>query len=167
MRFVRQPTEYSCGPIAIINALKWAGEHCTLRQHHALITLLCKATYSLGTDEFRFESGLRSAAKGLLRIRKRKQPTFASILGHIRQPDRAVILLYWYPEAGYDKRTHEPVTGHYTLVFSNHEDSSMVCINDSEYETITKISVDELKKRIRFLKGREPDGPRAWYIQRA
>lgn len=42
VRFIKQRDLYSCGAIAAMNALKWAGRHVTYRKHFRKIKLLCK-----------------------------------------------------------------------------------------------------------------------------
>lgn len=169
MRFVRQPDRYSCGPIAILNACKWAGLSYTIKTHHQYLTRLCESTYDWGTDEPQFDRGLRLMSLGALKIRKRLKPTYGMLTEHLQKPDSAFIFLYWrkahYLERNYDLPKEEDVVGHYTLVLPN-DDRSVMFVNDKRNETTSRVSFHELKKRIKFMSNQKIDAPRAWLLQR-
>ena len=158
MRFCRQPSWYSCGPTAIINAAKWSGMRCQLRVYHTAIARLCKSDYALGTNEVPFEKTLRLFLSGRVRIKKRRDPSFASVVGHLRQDGTACVLLYW------KKMPKGDVAGHYILLIPNDDDSA-IAVNDSLKTTTVVVSNDELKRRLMFMRG-ERDGPKVWFLRR-
>lgn len=49
MRYCVQRNEFSCGPILIINALKWAGEKITYRKDYKELCELLKCSREIGT----------------------------------------------------------------------------------------------------------------------
>lgn len=43
IRYVRQRNQYSCGPVAVLNAMKWAGMPVTAKDHLKWVSEECKA----------------------------------------------------------------------------------------------------------------------------
>lgn len=41
-RYAKQPNGYGCGPTALLNVLKWAGQRVTLKAHYRFLETLCK-----------------------------------------------------------------------------------------------------------------------------
>ena len=66
IRYMRQPTKYTCGPIAILNARKWAGQHATLKDLKRLDHLY-RVTHNKGMSivdlevALEFECGIKSS----------------------------------------------------------------------------------------------------------
>lgn len=158
MRFCRQPAWYSCGPTAIINAAKWAGLRCQVRVYHSAIAKLCKSDYTFGTDKGPFEKTLRLFLRDRACVRARCNPTFASIVGHTRKCDGAVVLFYW-------RKSHDySIAGHYVLVLP-YDDENVLFINDVKNVTTTVVTHEELKQKLSLLR-KKKDGPKAWFLRK-
>lgn len=162
IKFVRQPAKYSCGPTAIINVGKWGGLRIPLKKYHTLIARLCNASYEMGTDEFELDRIMKMMVSNAVASRMRRCASFASIVGHLRSANSAVLLLYWR-QLGRDKST---ITGHYTLIIDLGA-GLFASVNDRTDETVTLISRAELKKRVSFMrKSFSGDKTCVWFLRR-
>lgn len=70
MRYLNQTNRHSCGPVAVINALKWAGIKATWEKDGKRITKLCNTTKdgTLGGD---VTVAVRKASKGKIKVTRR------------------------------------------------------------------------------------------------
>ena len=97
-RYVKQRDKYRCGPVAIMNVLKWSGEgepHDYLRDW---ATHVCDCTPPDGTPHKAFEAGLRQASKVYghpFVVRKVMSPTLAEISSHLRGGGALVLNYHW------------------------------------------------------------------------
>lgn len=109
-RYVRQHDLFRCGPIGILNALKWAGVDTTVR----LIPDLCretKCTPSEGTLRTNFARALVERGKKYFATRQDKDPILQSIESSLRA-QKAVLLCFLYDETADDGER----PGHYVLI---------------------------------------------------
>lgn len=166
MRFIKQPYTYSCGPTSIINAAKYFGLKFSVKKHHKLIADLCKSSYKYGTDELPLTSALKTVFSDSIKQKVRKRPSYASVIGHLRQNDCAVIMLYWWKLHDYHvKKNPDAIEGHYVMMYMD-KDKNIVCINDSASDTKRIITVEDLKKRCRFSRSTVSAFPRAWFLRK-
>ena len=120
MRFIRQRDDHSCGPVAIINALKWAGVPVTYRTHFRRIKRLCRTTQDWGTRREDMSKAL--ARYGLaLRYEVRSLVTLQEMEKHLLSGS-ALILEYWFREG-------EKYDGHYVFIYHN-DDHGFMVVND-------------------------------------
>lgn len=162
-RFARQPYKYSCGPTAIINATKWAGYLCSIKEHHTLISRLCESSYEFGTDEAKFEEVLRRFISPEVSIRKRNRPSLRDVIQHLNRPDCAVVLLYWRGGKDYG-RNPRSITGHYVLLVSDNK--GVLCINDEVNVTVMPLGPRELMKKLGFNDSDRETYPQAWLLRK-
>lgn len=162
MRYVRQPDKYSCGPTAIINAVKWAGKKMSLSNHKKLVKE-CHTTYEMGTHEIDFSASLKKNLKKIASIKFRKKALYKDVISHLNN-DSAIILLYWKKMQGYTKK-NQNIEAHYTLVFLN-ENKETVYINDSLELTSMILPKSTLRKRLIFMKNDKVNFPCVWFIKK-
>lgn len=82
MKFYKQRDGYSCGPVAILNALVWGGALVTYSSHFKKISKKCKTTTE-GTDSLDFERALRFYGKNLFTVRRRVNIEVDELIDHI------------------------------------------------------------------------------------
>lgn len=70
MKFLKQRNGYSCGPLAIMNSLIWAGQKITYRAFYDKVFKKCK-TDKDGTHSDDFEKALRCFSKKHFSVRKK------------------------------------------------------------------------------------------------
>ncbi len=111
-RYVRQHDEFRCGPVVILNALKWAGCNVTA----GLIPKLCREVKCTRTGTYKTElaRGLVNRGKRNFSVRQDCRPSLKKIEECLREGG-AVLLSYWYyKEKPLSKRGQ--LQGHYALV---------------------------------------------------
>lgn len=110
-RYVQQRDNFRCGPVAILNALKWSGCRVTSK----LIPSLCKAVSCIdGTYQSNLGRELVKRGKGNFFTREDKQPTLKNIEKNLRNGG-AVLLSYWYRKKKPPSKCGE-LEGHNTLI---------------------------------------------------
>lgn len=153
-RYVKQPNQYSCGPTAILNALKWAGLDVTL-QHHPLLEFSCRAEDS-DDDEFGildhdFDRVLRWAGKNVFTVRRSKTPTLEVIREHLKNGGSVCLGYSWTEELG----------GHYAFIAGLDRGLFMV-INDHIFDKKRRTA----KTIQKWLSNKTSDAPIAWFLTR-
>ena len=110
-RYLNQKDDYSCGPIAIVNAFKWLGYSATTKD---LIVLrkVCELDKDYGVTIEGLNNGLKYMCKKYKhpKIRKTKKVTIKRIEKLISQGKAVLVDLGWMrPELG-------TTAGHYFLI---------------------------------------------------
>lgn len=165
-RYVKQRDEFRCGPIAILNTLKWAGCNVTAK----LIPVLFKEVSCsplFGTAESNITRGLRKLGKGIFFTQTDRRPSLQKIERSLRK-GKAVILGYWYHTDDPEQKNYE--MGHYALIIGVSPSGltfyveNYIDINDNQR---TRISRDRLQDDLRVLKvAVERWYPNAWYLRK-
>lgn len=164
-RYARQRTSYSCGPTALINLGKWLGYRFSIKEHHDQFVGLSQTTPIMGTSITNFDKSVRRLFGRSAVIKKRRLPSYASIIGHLRCKNCAVVLLYWRPDNDYGRNARDAIIGHYTLVVPDESGKGVVCINDSITQTSVIRTKEEIKARLRFIRKNRFEDAFVWFIQ--
>lgn len=90
MKYVAQRNLYSCGPIAIINALKWAGQNVTYKKYYKKLIRKTKCTYS-GTHDLNISVALFDYVNSFNKIEWLVEPTIKDINKHLSSGGAAII----------------------------------------------------------------------------
>lgn len=115
MRYLRQRKSYTCGPIAILNAIRWAGGVARYDMIEDYIER-CRCVPPWGTKHNAFERVLREEGEGLFKVRRVYRPTIPQITAHLLN-DGAVILNYRSGKKGKDRR--KEMRHYYLLIESS------------------------------------------------
>ena len=92
-RYVRQRDKYSCGPIAIINAIKWAGGHATVKKDHKrLVRTTNCSVMPKGVFRSNFDRVLRHEGRWIIKVTRRLRPGIKAIEEHVRKDDCVTIV---------------------------------------------------------------------------
>ena len=156
MRFLRQRDQYSCGPVSVINALKWAGLPLSYRKHYKKIKKKCKTDKGWGT----YTHNITKTLGGFKEIWFETVPliTYRQLKDHLMNGG-AAILEYWYRE---DDGSYD---GHYAFVYMTH-DLEFVVVNDMWTETVKRVEPNYIKEKLRCRKYRSTGSPSAWLIRK-
>jgi len=152
MRYIGQRDTYSCGPIAVLNALKWSGMRVTSRSHMGRVNRLCNSGIA-GILDRDITHALSKYRK--LKFRVRRYITMRQLDAHLRRGGCAII-------------SHEFVidgedAGHYIFIPSKTSEKFLV-INDCFCGTVTHYDRKEMTDLLRY---RGFSGsPCAWLISR-
>jgi hypothetical protein len=68
MTYIVQRDRYRCGPVAIFNALRWAGETVTYEKDIKRLSRLCECRAPRGTTHRPFLKALRKEGRGLFTV---------------------------------------------------------------------------------------------------
>lgn len=168
VRYVRQPTQSSCGPTAIINSIKWVGYRSSLKLHHTFLTKFCNTTREEGTDPSDFGRALKKMLEGSgslkrennysVSIWRRNNPLYKSVIDHISKPDCAAVVLYYW-------KIKEYVEGHYMLITGVSPDG-VVCINDRFDVTVSTMPLKNFSEILATNRDAKKDYPCVWFIRK-
>jgi len=95
VRYIRQKDYTSCGPVALINILKWMGCDVTYDSYIGMARALCK--HEPGADGGTEGKGMESALKKLgIKFTKRKNPSLKQLDAHLDKGG-SIVLDYCVP----------------------------------------------------------------------
>src|SRR5882672_202506 len=85
MNYVLQRDKFRCGPIAILNALRWAGEDVPFREGLKQLSEQCKCAAPKGTTFRPFLKTLRSRGENLFTVEQITKPKLYDFDRHIQE----------------------------------------------------------------------------------
>lgn len=134
-KYVKQYDDYSCGPIAIFNILKW----CDERPQYRLIKQICNPDVHLGTVHANFCKALQHFLPQHVSVRYLIQPDVDVVVQHLMVGGVAIVCEHW---------TADDVEGeHYYCVAASKDTDSFVVINrDNKAKKL--FNYDELKNSL-------------------
>ena len=98
-RYVKQRDHFRCGPIVILNALKWAGVEVSSSEHLDYLTeLTACGPPPRGTWHGTFDPALRAAGKGFYSVRRVHHPPLGRIETHLQDGGAVVFNYFWRKE---------------------------------------------------------------------
>jgi hypothetical protein len=147
VRYLSQPVNTNiCGPVAIINIMKFFGFNATSR-HLSFVKYKCE--YENGVDSSGVTAALRDIDK--LKFFIRNNPTIEAIDGHLDNGG-AVLLITAVKE-------DEEFFGHcWIITEKNTKDYVSHNYNYKSKESLTK---EELEKSLKYI---YDDMPKAWFV---
>ena len=90
-RYVRQNDHFSCGPVAIANAMKWAGLKFSYAKSRERFLKACNCQNPVGTTTRNFERALRELTDGLIEVKRRYGASTEDIKNHIKDGGSVVV----------------------------------------------------------------------------
>ena len=107
-RYTKQRDRYSCGPIAILNSLRWAGIDLSYPEGIKWLTSLSQCKKYYGSPHVFFNPALIEAGKGIYSVKRTNRPTLKEIETHLHNLGAIVLSYSW--------RTEEKDGRHYSLL---------------------------------------------------
>jgi len=161
MRYIRQPDEISCGPVAILNALKWAGLSVTSEHDLPKIRFACKTvnqhdpldTETAGTYDHDFDRTLRYVGAPVFDVKRKNRFSFKSVKEHLLAGG-AVCIGYWWQEG-----TKE---GAHFAIIERIEKGLWVTVNDHSSSSATKRRKEATVRK--WLADRKSGCPSVWFL---
>jgi hypothetical protein len=138
-RYIRQKLAYSCGPIALMNAVKWAGYSLSRREyldHYAHLCKYEKGFYGTGTQWKHMHKAI-VATPELKLITKLENPTLRSLDRFLNKKYSAIV------------RYRHKQGGHY-IFMPKRTTRFYYVVNDDSRFTLAKISRKNFSKKLRF-----------------
>jgi hypothetical protein len=179
-RYVKQRDLYSCGPIAVANALKWAGKDISYKKHHKGFKRLCGAHNIKGVRPRNLEKALKVAGKGLFSITPVCKPKLEEIDKHLSGNGCIVLSYAWTERKVEENVTIVYVNGHYINILDKTSNGILYKVtNDGCYDpvkrefeisskgTITRTELkSKLKRHLFQEKDEYEDYPLSWFLTR-
>lgn len=154
VRYVRQKDYTSCGPIALINILKWIGVNVTYNNFIEMARGLCG--HEPGHEGGTRDHGMMIAFRKLrISYSRRKNPTLAQIDFHLDSGD--IILLDY--TMGMNKRRVSSLEKHFVLIIERTPKMYTV-VNGETKNTVGRQRRSTLEKMLSWDK----DDHYAWFI---
>lgn len=158
---MKQPDSYSCGPTAILNAMKWAGIDAT-GQHLSYIQFSCRTidletpsdSTNHGTLTSDFDRVIRYVGSGVYTVKRKSRPTVSELKRHLQRGE-AIAFAYHWEEAGQK--------GEHFCFISGFSKGLFVCINDHNALDGATICLRRAKTIKKWMK-RFDDCPIAWFL---
>ena len=158
-RYVRQRDQYRCGPIAILNALKWAGARVSSSDYLDYLTELAVCGPSpRGTWHKTFDRALRVAGEDFYSVRRIYYPTLGEIEFHL-QDDGAIVLNYYW------RIDKEDVSSrHFQLLVGMNASGDVLSVNrGGKQPTLQRLTRETFKTDdLRFQ--RVDESYKAWFL---
>ncbi len=161
-RYIKQRDKFRCGPVAVMNALKWAGEDVSYVADRDRLDKLCNCgPPPSGTNHPGFDRALRAAGKGIYSVRKVRYPTLREIEEHLQNGHAVVFNYYWRDEEEGTSARHFEF-----LVGVSPSGKSIYVVNGSNcWTTLHRVTRERFKKEeLRFQRV----DPRytAWFLKK-
>lgn len=162
-RYLKQYDTYSCGPTAILNALKWAGVAISYRSHYKRVARGCRVMEGSyrerGTLSADLDRTIRELGSGYFSIRKVRSCTIQQLTDHLQNGGAAVLAhlegdLY----AG-----QENVEGHFSFWFDSNGDYFTGANDGGPDATIVRTRA-EMVRKMRRRKHAGDQYPEVWLL---
>jgi hypothetical protein len=92
IRYASQIRESDCGPIALLNLLKWLGMRVTLRDHHSHLCWLCKLIEGFGSSDIDLSRALSHLKKDNFRFKYNRKPDYKELCDHLTSGGSAILV---------------------------------------------------------------------------
>lgn len=132
MRYIKQRDDYSCGPVALINILKWLGRKCTYTDL-AMVKRLCNCNQN-GTNSHNMENALR-----VLGI-KGKHVSNLNLLEAVKHLEEGIILL-----DAFISEDEDNIENYHYFLCVDYDDYHFHVINENYGETNTCLTWREFE----------------------
>lgn len=141
IRYCKQLNKSDCGPIAVLNALKWAGEPVSIRKNYKEIRDNCFWIPRIGTESFDLQSFLdRWDSIATSRV---WSYTLKALDSSLKQ-GKTLILLYTFRRKDKDQ-------GHFIFIHGQDKNGYFIYNDyDNNKEHCSYITRKEMKKRLSY-----------------
>lgn len=171
-RYARQRDKYKCGPVFVVNTVKWAGGFCTLALDLRRLVRVAKCRSDVpkceicgnkhkGTNSINLDRVLRKEGKRLFRVKKVNNISINKLENHIRNGGAVGLLFLYTNHAGQR-------VGHYMLfVDVTHSGKTFTVVNYNN-RSVTRIRRSKVIHHLRARKRLCYSGwyPSAWFFAR-
>ena len=158
-RYMKQRDQYSCGPVAIMNTLKWSGFKFSYEDQIEHFQSLCGCTSSEGTFHAPFDKALRIASKELggFNVKRIYYPKLWQIEKHLEAGGVIVLSYSWEVDEDYSR--------HFSLITGiSSSRRSFLMVNDfRKGPALKRITRQKFKSRnLRFQ--RTDSAYKGWFV---
>jgi hypothetical protein len=159
-KYARQLDDFSCGPVAVLNALKWVGYDANYKRDHKRLVKLCRCTKD-GTHDEGFDRAIRNY-KHLL-VYPRKYPKYRAsihLLDVCLEDGGAVAMGFIYKHDGV------VVAEHFTLCIGKRK-NGYVFVNNTRKCYKKTITIQRRRTVVRMLRfSDDGSGCSVWFLHK-
>jgi hypothetical protein len=159
-RYSKQYDYYSCGPIALLNALKWAGCNYSVKKDLDRIKKECKLQDD-GVFVNDFHSAVKKESKDIFIYKRYTKFTTDKMIKHLLKGG-SILLNYRFVYEDYGEEIR-----HYTFI-PQVKRNKFIAINNNivnnKIKTVGTISYDRMKKMIKSYRKYKLSFPTAWFL---
>lgn len=158
-RYVKQRDKFSCGPVAIMNVLKWAGVELSHDETIKPFRTICRCDPEVGTNHPNFDRALRLITDevGGIKVRRVYKPKLPEIEQHLREEGIVILNYHW--------RYDDEWNRHFMLLVNVSESGkSFLTVNDNRKGPALKREMRETVKKNNFRFQRVDPHFKAWFI---
>jgi len=138
VRYAQQNDNYSCGPTAVINALKHFGLPCSYREEKNHVSYLCGCEPPHGTGLHGLDRGLRAIGAGVFDVLYKRKLSIKQMETHLKNGGAIVIRFYW-----------ETDSAHYALITKCSKNGKyFYLVNSYRGTAVRRFSRERFKKEI-------------------
>lgn len=148
IKFIKQRTATSCGPVAIFNALRWSGAQSRVKKELPELVKLGQLQRG-GIFSEDFGKVLATVSPQFLRIKHFSRPSMKTMKKYEPKNDRSILLKY-------DIKKKDGYQGHWIFIPKT-EKGRYICINDSSTSIATSLSKAGMTKYMKRKDGFWPE----------
>lgn len=166
-KYVKQKDKYNCGPVAILNIAKWAGEKTSYKKEWKHLKTVCKSIPPFGTDSKDLSSAIKKRL-GKYFYEHMESPTLSKINLCLDDGGAVIVKFSWWSKgeeidlnqyAYYIKPASW--TGHYVAIIGRTKNGYLTCNFGSSVGTLYSWP----KRSFRHYLGNDGCGkPDAWFF---
>lgn len=161
VRYVKQRDHYSCGPVAIMNILKWVGVKFNYRDRIEVLQEACKCSPPRGTKHAAFDKALRLVAELLpvdICVRRVHRPKLCQIEEHLRSGGAVVLNYRWEAD-------EEGFSRHFMLLTKVYGDGKyFLTVNDNRQGPAVRAIHRQTFKKVNLRFQRTDRHYKAWFV---
>lgn len=147
IRYLRQRTNFDCGPTVIVNSIKWSGGRATWRDLKPLYGPCGITSTHEGSKSTNIAALLREQDTICL-SKKKSYPSLETVEEWIDR-GHAVLIFYFLDEEPDERTREEP--GHVALCIGKDSQGYFKIINYSSEETISMVSRKQLEQDLQRI----------------
>jgi len=156
IHYVKQRDKFRCGPVAVLNSLRWVGADVSANYVYELSEKCKTKSYGMsGTNYYNFDRILRDEGQDLVNVKLILKPRLYEIEEHLREGGVVVLNYAWGQEDSHR---------HYTFIPEESETGkTFVMVNEFDNRpAVTKVRRKTFVNRC--FAHRNDDDAKAWLL---
>ena len=141
IKYVKQKDTYTCGPVALINVLRWAGQLKVNPKYLKAIKAICFTDKNQGTYSKEFDRAIKYF-RPIIKIKTKKKPDLKDIDNCVDKGGIVVI--------GYVYKFHEIEQAHFALIIGRTK-TRYILVNDSRRFIFSTSRPSALEKKLKYV----------------
>lgn len=156
-QYIKQRDTFRCGPVAIVNSLRWAGVDIATNYVYELTDKCLTTPTNGGTPHYAFDRVLRENGKDVIEVNLVLKPRMHEIEEHLKKGGAVALNYLWYDER--DNESHR----HYVLITEESKSGrTFEVVND--YRTRPAATKVRRKTFAKYFDFKNDEAAKAWLL---